>query len=53
MKLNAAGGSALHKGKLLRCESPEEIKKECSVKTLEEAFVKIIEEYENKAAGDK
>lgn len=41
----------LHKGKLLRCESPEAIKKECNVKTLEEAFIKIIKEYEQQAAG--
>jgi len=36
----------LHKGKLLRCDSPDKIKKEHSVKTLEEAFIKIIKEYE-------
>ena len=36
----------IHKGKLLRCDSPDNIKKECSVKTLEEAFIHIIKEYE-------
>jgi len=38
----------LHKGKLLRCESPEKIKKEYNVKTLEEAFILTIKEYEGK-----
>jgi ABC-2 type transport system ATP-binding protein len=32
----------MHKGRLLRCDSPDAIKKECGAKTLEEAFVKII-----------
>ncbi|MBC8436632.1 MAG: ABC transporter ATP-binding protein [Candidatus Omnitrophica bacterium] len=36
----------LHKGKLLRCDSPDKIKKECNVKTLEEAFIAIINETE-------
>lgn len=36
----------MHKGKLLRCDTPGAIKEECSVKTLEEAFIKIIKEYE-------
>jgi len=40
----------LHKGKLLRCESPEAIKKECNVKTLEQAFIKIINDYEKQVA---
>jgi len=38
----------MHKGKLLRCDYPDNIKKECSVKTLEQAFVIIINEYERK-----
>lgn len=38
----------MHKGKLLRCNTPESIKKECNAKTLEEAFIKIINEYESK-----
>jgi ABC-2 type transport system ATP-binding protein len=38
----------MHKGRLLRCDSPETIKKECGVDTLEKAFVKIIKEYEGK-----
>lgn len=36
----------LHKGKLLRCESPDTIKKEYNVKTLEEALIQIIKEYD-------
>lgn len=32
----------LHKGKLLRCDTPEAIKKEFNAKTLEEAFIKAI-----------
>lgn len=36
----------MHKGRLLRCDSPDNIKKECRAKTLEEAFVSIIKEYE-------
>jgi len=43
----------LHKGKLLRCDSPEVIKKERKAKTLEEAFIKIIKEYEERVADDK
>jgi ABC-2 type transport system ATP-binding protein len=42
----------MHKGKLLRCESPEKIKGEFGAKTLEEAFIRIIKECEEKA-GDK
>lgn len=38
----------MHKGKLLRCESPDKIKKEYGAKTLEEAFIKIIKEYEQR-----
>lgn len=36
----------IHKGKLLRCDFPDSIKKECSAKTLEQAFIQIIKEYE-------
>jgi len=36
----------MHKGKLLRCDTPDKIKKERGVKTLEEAFISIIKEYE-------
>ena len=36
----------LHKGRLLRCETPDKVKGECGAKTLEEAFVKIIKECE-------
>jgi ABC-2 type transport system ATP-binding protein len=36
----------MHKGQLLRCATPDAIKKECGVTTLEEAFIKIIREYE-------
>jgi len=37
----------LHKGQLLRCETPDAIKKEVGVTTLEQAFIKIINEYES------
>lgn len=37
----------LHKGKLLRCATPDEIKKEFGAKTLEKAFIEAISEYES------
>ena len=37
----------IHKGKLLRCDVPLNIKKERNVKTLEEAFISIISEYKD------
>jgi len=37
----------LHKGRLLRCETPDEIKKEKNVATLEKAFIEIVNEYES------
>jgi ABC-2 type transport system ATP-binding protein len=36
----------IHKGHLLRCDTPDNIKKEWSVKTLEQAFIKIVNDYE-------
>jgi len=36
----------LHKGQLLRCDTPEAIKKALGVSTLEQAFIAIINEYE-------
>lgn len=42
----------MHKGKLLRLDTPETIKKEHSARTLEEAFIKIINEYENKKSNE-
>jgi ABC-2 type transport system ATP-binding protein len=42
----------MHKGKLLRCESPEKIKKERNAKTLEEAFIAIIKEYESRPSNN-
>ena len=36
----------MHKGKLLRCDSPDKAKKEFNTKTLEEAFIKAIGDYE-------
>ncbi len=36
----------MHKGKLLRCDTPGNIKKECNVKTLEEAFITIVREHD-------
>lgn len=38
----------MHKGKLLRCDTPKAIKDESNAKTLEEAFISIIKEYESK-----
>jgi len=38
----------LHKGKLLRCDTPQAIKEEYKAGTLEEAFITAINEYENK-----
>jgi len=38
----------MHKGKLLRCDYPSSIKKEFNAKTLEQAFITIINEYERK-----
>ncbi len=38
----------MHKGKLLRCDTPKAIKNESSALTLEEAFISIIKEYESK-----
>jgi len=38
----------IHKGRLLKCDIPANIKKERNVKTLEEAFISIINEYERK-----
>lgn len=37
----------LHKGKLLRCATPEEIKKDFNAKSLEQAFILAINEYES------
>jgi ABC-2 type transport system ATP-binding protein len=37
----------IHKGRLLRCDTPDNIKKESNVKTLEEAFIKIVNDYES------
>jgi len=38
----------IHKGKLLRCDTPDAIKKESNAKTLEQAFISIINECEKK-----
>ena len=38
----------IHKGRLLRCDPPDKIKAEHGVKTLEEAFVRTINECESK-----
>lgn len=37
----------IHKGRMLRCDTPDAIKKERNVKTLEQAFISIIGEYES------
>jgi ABC-2 type transport system ATP-binding protein len=34
----------IHKGRLLRCDTPDAIKAEKKAKTLEEAFVQIIKD---------
>ncbi len=39
----------IHKGSMLKCDTPDAIKKECGTKTLEEAFIKTIKECESKA----
>ena len=36
----------IHKGRLLKCDTPDNIKNEWKVKTLEQAFIKIINDYE-------
>jgi ABC-2 type transport system ATP-binding protein len=36
----------INKGRLLKCDTPDNIKKERNTKTLEEAFISIIKEYE-------
>jgi ABC-2 type transport system ATP-binding protein len=41
----------IHKGRLLRCDTPDNIKKEIKVKTLEEAFIRIVNDYESKHSG--
>jgi len=38
----------IHKGRLLKCNFPFNIKKECKANTLEEAFISIINEYESR-----
>ena len=38
----------MHKGKLLRCDTPDTIKNEGKAKTLEEAFISIIKDYESR-----
>jgi ABC-2 type transport system ATP-binding protein len=38
----------IHKGQLLQCASPSAIKEECRAQTMEEAFISIINKYENK-----
>lgn len=37
----------LHKGKLLRCDLPANIKSQASAKSMEESFITIINEYEH------
>jgi ABC-2 type transport system ATP-binding protein len=38
----------LHKGRLLRCDTPDSIKGKLCVATLEQAFIAIVNEYESK-----
>ncbi len=42
----------LHKGQLLKCDTPDAIKKECSAASLEQAFISIINDYEAKNATE-
>jgi len=37
----------IHKGRLLRCDTPDAIKGEFKVKTLEAAFIRIVNDYES------
>lgn len=37
----------IHKGNLLRCDTPDSIKNECKANSLEQAFIKIINDYES------
>jgi ABC-2 type transport system ATP-binding protein len=37
----------LHKGRLLRCDTPDKIKKDASAETMEQAFISIINKYEH------
>ena len=41
----------IHKGRLLKCDTPDAIKEEKDAKSLEQAFVKIINECESGSAG--
>ena len=38
----------IHKGKLLKCDTPDAVKAGCGAKTLEQAFISIINDYEKK-----
>ncbi len=38
----------INKGRLLKCDTPDNIKNECNVATLEQAFIKIIDDYESR-----
>ena len=49
MRPSAASASALFtKDRLLKCDVPANIKNEKNAKSLEEAFIAIINEYEDK-----
>jgi len=43
----------IHKGNLLRCETPDKIKEEYQVKTLEQAFIRIVNDYESSHTEQK
>ena len=38
----------LHKGQLLKCDTPDAIKKDLGVTTLEKAFIAIVNDYESR-----
>jgi ABC-2 type transport system ATP-binding protein len=42
----------MHRGRLLKCETPDAIKKERNAKTLEEAFISIIKECDKESYKD-
>lgn len=40
----------MHKGILLKCDTPSEIKKQMNTKSIQEAFISVINDYERKSA---
>ncbi len=46
---SSAYPGGIHKGHLLRCDTPDAIKKSCGTSTLEAAFISIIEGCDKKS----